>query len=114
MVEKIINHVLLTVSARIKCIDMTAGKPLLNKDESSLGRKCLWNYRSVVGKLSRIQLSALPYISMALHQCAKFCNNPHLLHELSVRHITKYLVGVSTYDRVQPKISLTISLSGIY
>ena len=35
MVDKIINHVGLTVSAILNSIETHAGKPLLNKDESS-------------------------------------------------------------------------------
>ena len=34
---------------------------------------------------------------MALHQCARFCNNPHIVHERAVRHVVKYLASTSTY-----------------
>ena len=34
---------------------------------------------------------------MAIHQCAHFCNNPSLLHEHAVRHISRYIVITSTY-----------------
>ena len=34
---------------------------------------------------------------MAVHQCAPFCNNLSLVHELSGRQIVKYLVSMSTY-----------------
>ena len=47
--------------------------------------------------LSYIQGSTQPEISMAVHQCACFCNNPRLLHKRAVRLIDKYLASMSTY-----------------
>ena len=35
-------------------------KPLMHKYESSIGRKCVWNYRSEVGMLSYLQGSIWP------------------------------------------------------
>ena len=55
LVKKIINHVGLSVSASLKAIETHTGKPLLHKDESSLGRKCVWDYRAAVGMLSYFQ-----------------------------------------------------------
>ena len=34
---------------------------------------------------------------MAIHQCAFFCNNPHLVHERAIRLIAKYLASTSTH-----------------
>ena len=51
---EIINHVGLIVSASIKSRETPAGKPLIHKYESSLGKKCVWNYREVVGILSNL------------------------------------------------------------
>ena len=34
---------------------------------------------------------------MAVHQCARFCNNPSLVHESAVRKIAKYHTSTSTY-----------------
>ena len=55
LVEKIINHVGLTVSTSFKERETSAGKPVLHKDEYSQGRKCVYNYRAAVGILSYIQ-----------------------------------------------------------
>ena len=55
LVEKTINHVGLTVSKSLKSRDTPAGKQLLHKYKSSLGRKYVWNYRSAVGMLSYLQ-----------------------------------------------------------
>ena len=43
LVDKIINHVGITVYARPNSRETPSGKPLLHKGESSLGRKCVWN-----------------------------------------------------------------------
>ena len=95
--EKVINHVVLEVPASLKATETPAGKPLLHKDEYIIGRKCVWNYRAAVGMLSYIQGSTQPEILMAVHQCARFYNNPHLVHERAVRLITKYFASTSTY-----------------
>ena len=34
---------------------------------------------------------------MAVHQCAQFFKNPHLVHTQAFRHIPKYLASTSTY-----------------
>ena len=72
------NHVELEVSVSLKSIEMPTGKPLLHKDSSSLGRKFVWSYRPVSVVLCYIQGPTQPEIAMTVHQCAKFCNNPHL------------------------------------
>ena len=54
-VEKIINQVRPTVSASLKLRETTAGKTLLNKDEYSLGSKCVCDYRAAIGVLSYLQ-----------------------------------------------------------
>ena len=56
LVDKIINHVRITVSASLNCREMPARKPLLHKYESSLGRYFLCNYRATVGMFSCLQV----------------------------------------------------------
>ena len=60
LVEKIINHVGLEVSTSLKSIETPDRKPLLHKYKSSLGIKCVWNYRAVVSMLSYLQGSTRP------------------------------------------------------
>ena len=50
-----------------------------------------WKYRSVIGKMNYLAMNTRPDIAFAVHQCAKFCNNPKLLHEKAVKYIGKYL-----------------------
>ena len=68
-------------------------KPLLYKDLEGLGRKCKWNYRQAIGMLNYLQNSTRPDISMATHQCARFCNQPMQSHERAVKRIGRYLKG---------------------
>ena len=95
--EKIINHGGLEVSTSHKPTDMPSGKPLLNKDGYILVRKCVWNYMAALGILSYLQGSTQQEISMAVHQCARFCNNLLLVHKHAFIRITKYLSSTSTY-----------------
>ena len=95
--EKIINHVGLEVYASLKAREKPAGKPLPHKDESSIGRKFVWNYREAVGMLSYLQVLTRPEIPMAVHQCEIFCNNLYLVHKCAIRQIAKYLASTSTY-----------------
>ena len=37
-------------------------------------------------------MNTRPNIAFAVHQCAKYCNNPKLLHEKAVKYIIRYLV----------------------
>ena len=60
LAEKIINHVGLTVSASLKTRETTIIKQSLDKNESSIGRKYVWNYRAAVGILGYLQGSTWP------------------------------------------------------
>ena len=55
LVEKIINHVVLTVSLSLKERETPSGKPLLHKDESSLEKRYTCNCGDEVGMLSYLQ-----------------------------------------------------------
>ena len=50
-----------------------------------------WNYRSVIGKMNYLAMNTRPDIAFAVHQCAKFCNKPMMLHEKAVKYIGRYL-----------------------
>jgi hypothetical protein len=69
------------------------GKPLLNKDLNGVDRKYTWQYRSAIGMLTYLTGSVRPEIQMAVHQCARFNNNPKRSHEQAVMRIGRYLLG---------------------
>ena len=49
---------------------------ILTKDEAGPGRKENWHYRSVIGMLNFLVNSTHPELAFAVHQCARFCQNP--------------------------------------
>ena len=57
-----------------------------------------WNYRSVVGMLNCLPNGTHPELAYAVHQCARFCNNPPRSHKISIKNILKYLLYVFTND----------------
>ena len=66
---------------------------ILTKDEKGEPRKEKWNYRSVVGMLNFLVNSTHPELAYSVHQCARFCNDPKLSHEKSVKRIVQYLLS---------------------
>ena len=80
---------------------------ILLKDENGEERKDVWSYRSVVGMLNYLANTTRPDISMAVHQCARFSNEPKLSHEKAVKRIIKYLIGTKNLGL---KIKVNMSL----
>ena len=68
------------------------GKPVLDKDLEGKPRKLSWKYRTAVGMLTYLQGNSRPEISMAVHQTARFCNDPKLSHEKAIMRIGRYLL----------------------
>jgi hypothetical protein len=56
-------------------------------------RQFTWSYRQVIGMLNYIAASTRPDISFAVHQCARFSNDPKQSHELAVKRLVRYLKG---------------------
>jgi hypothetical protein len=50
-----------------------------------------FHYRSVIGKLNFLEKSTRPEIAYAVHQCARFMENPTTLHGEAVKRIGRYL-----------------------
>ena len=71
-------------------------KPLLHRDQDGPARTHSWSYRTAIGMLGYLSGNTRPYILMAVHQCARFNNFPHLSHENAVKRIGKYLRGSAT------------------
>ena len=68
-------------------------KGLLHRDLDGIGRKYTWKNCTAVGTLSYLQNTSRPEISMAVHQTARFSNNPMLSHEKSIMLIRRYLLN---------------------
>ena len=67
------------------------GKPLPNKDLTETPQKEDWNYCTAVGMLTYLQANIHPEMSMAVHQPARFCNQPMLTHEKAIKRLGRYL-----------------------
>ena len=78
------------IGTNSKCTPV--GKPLLHKDLSGKPRKEKWNYRTAVGMLTYLQGNSRPEMSMAVHQTARFSNNPMLSHEKALKRLGRYLL----------------------
>ena len=57
----------------------TAGN-VLTKDTEGETRKEHWSYRFVIGTLNFLVNCTHPEMAFAVHQCARFCNNPKYSH----------------------------------
>ena len=68
---------------------------LLHKDSDGSERKDNWNYRSVQDMLNYLAGSTRPDIAFSTHYCARFYNDPKLLHETAMKRIGRYLLGTS-------------------
>ncbi len=67
-------------------------KGLLHCDLLGKGHKYSWKYCMAVGMLSYLQNTSHPEISMAVHQMARFSNNPMLSHKKMIMRIGRYLL----------------------
>lgn len=78
---------------RIKMHDSPAdSQRLLDRELDSPPHDATWNYRSVVGCLSCLQAMIRPDITMAVQQCARFCNDSRKPHSDAVKRIGRYLL----------------------
>lgn len=64
----------------------------LDQDPADTPHRYAWNYRAVVGSLSYLQAMIRPDITMAVQQCARFCNHPRQQHAEAVKRICRYLL----------------------
>ena len=69
-----------------------ASTVLLHKDIEGKERQENWNYQSIIGMLNYLVNSTRPELSFAVHQCARFCNNPMHSHKQAVKRIIRYLI----------------------
>ena len=68
-------------------------KILLKRHQDAQQFDNAFHYRSVIGKLNYLEKSTRPDISYAVHQCARFSNEPRKPHGEAVRWLGRYLAG---------------------
>ena len=66
---------------------------LLHKDANGPAMTPDFHYRSVIGKLNFLEKSTRPDISISVHQCARFSENPKRSHTETVKRIGRYLLS---------------------
>jgi hypothetical protein len=59
-----------------------------------------WNYRSVVGMMLYLAMNTRPEISLAVHQAARFSNNPRDLHTKALLQVGKYLLATRSQGMI--------------
>jgi hypothetical protein len=89
MIERVLKIVGLDENnGKTKLYDTPASEhKILDNDPDGKGQLQEWNYRSAVGCLSYLQSMIRPDITMAIQQCARFCNAPQREHEEAVKRI---------------------------
>jgi Reverse transcriptase (RNA-dependent DNA polymerase) len=55
----------------------TPAREVLHAHADAAPFDATWNYCSIIGKLNFLAQNTRPYISMAVHMCAQFINNPN-------------------------------------
>jgi hypothetical protein len=90
LIDQILRDLNLTAFSKTK---ETPSDSILHADVHGPDRLETWNYRSVVGKLNYLANHTRPDISMAVHQCARFCKAPRALRKLVVKRIGRYLLA---------------------
>lgn len=73
-----------------------ASSKLLSRHQESQPFDNSFNYRSVIGKLHYLVAGSRSECAYAVHQCARFAQDPKMEHGNAVRWIGRYLKGTST------------------
>lgn len=66
---------------------------ILHRDKSAKEAKFEFNYRKVIGKLNFLEKCTRPDIAYAVHQCARFCEDPRESHVEALMYLGRYLKG---------------------
>jgi hypothetical protein len=108
LIQQVINDIGMTIHGKGK---ETPVDSILHADPDGSERTDIWNYRSIIGKLNYIANNTRPDISMAVHQCAKYCSQPKAIHELAVKRIVRYLLATKDKGLIlKPSSSLTLDM----
>ena len=92
LIDQILDEVGITDDDKPKPTP-TASTKILRRDKDDPKVKCPFNYRRAIGKLNYLEKSSRPDIAYAVHQCARFCEEPREQHIQAVIHLAKYLKG---------------------
>jgi hypothetical protein len=108
LIEQVIRDVGITSISKGKDTPVDC---ILHADVDGPSRVETWNFRSVIGKLNYLANNTRPDISMAVHQCARYCSAPRALHELAVKRIVRYLLATRSKGlTLRPTPSLALDM----
>ena len=93
------------------CKSPASSTVILNKDLEGESRKEDWNYRSIIGMLNYLVNSTQPDLAYAVHQCARFSNDPKRTHEQAVKRILRYLLYLKRSNTLGLKFSPLLTKS---
>ena len=96
--KHLINKVIKTANFNpetVKSVATPASGPLHQDLKSKVvdPKHAPFHYRSLIGQLNYLAATSRPDITLAVHQCAKFCNNPREVHYTAAKRIVRYLHG---------------------
>jgi hypothetical protein len=91
LIRSILNDLGLQENSKTRPIPALSSKRLFRHPDSPDHNES-WNYRAVIGKLNFLEKSSRPDIAYAVHQCARFSQNPKLEHSKAVKLIGRYLM----------------------
>jgi hypothetical protein len=108
LIQQVLQDIGITPSSKGKDTPVDA---ILYADSDGPVRQEKWNYRSVIGKLNYLANNTRPDISMAVHQCARFCTNPKAVHDLAVKRIARYLLATADKGLVlKPSADMALNM----
>ncbi len=92
LIQSIINDMGFLDNTNGRKFPTLSSKILLrHKDSPSHNEK--WHYRGIIGKLNYLEKSTRPDIAYAVHQCARFMEDPKVEHSKAVKAIVRYLIA---------------------
>ena len=92
MIDQIIEDVNFQDDTKFKNTPAASTK-ILNKDHEGQPHHASWHFRSIIGKLNFLEKSTRGELGYAVHQCARFCEEPTVSHTEAVHHIVRFLMG---------------------
>ena len=92
LIDLIIEDLNMKDNTKLRAVPACSSK-LLHKDADGESIEASFHYHSVIGKLNFLEQSTHSDISVSVHQCTRFQDNPKKSHLQAVRTIGCYLIG---------------------
>ena len=73
---------------------------VLQPNSSAAPFDTTWNYQSLIGKLNFLMQNTQPDISMPVHMCACYVNNPNRSHQDAMKYLCQYLHLTCTHGMI--------------